>query len=119
MDKIYSILTIAVLGILCIHKSSCQVDFNAFSGSQGLDNDFNQVNTNNQDTNLQQSSTPVTTTTSSAAFRACFDACQTIQNYNPVCGSDGVTYNNQFRLQCARRCGQAIQMQRMGTCSTL
>lgn len=46
-----------------------------------------------------------TTTTPSPAFRSCLSNCPTINNYNPVCGSNGVTYDNQYKLECARRCG--------------
>lgn len=46
-----------------------------------------------------------TTTTPSPAFRSCVSNCPSINNYNPVCGSNGVTYDNQYKLECARRCG--------------
>ncbi|XP_060524206.1 uncharacterized protein LOC132700721 [Cylas formicarius] len=60
-----------------------------------------------------------TTTTPSPRYSACMNACQTVSSYNPVCGSDGNTYSNQQRLQCARRCGSNVQLVRGGTCQPL
>lgn len=47
----------------------------------------------------------VPSTTESAEYRTCLSNCQTTTEYNPVCGSNGVTYDNRGRLQCATRCG--------------
>lgn len=39
----------------------------------------------------------------------CEEACnlRTTPEYNPVCGNNGVTYNNNARLDCASFCGQS------------
>lgn len=44
-------------------------------------------------------------TTQSPQLRRCIQNCLTTTEYNPVCGSDGVQYNNIGRLNCARNCG--------------
>lgn len=46
-----------------------------------------------------------TTTTASPEYRSCFSNCRTTPEYNPVCGTNGVTYDSAGRLSCARRCG--------------
>lgn len=37
----------------------------------------------------------------------CETNCLTTPQYNPVCGTDMVTYNNIGRLDCAARCGKS------------
>lgn len=39
------------------------------------------------------------------AILLCITACPVTSEYNPVCGSDRVTYNNPGRLACANMCG--------------
>lgn len=46
-----------------------------------------------------------TSTTASPQFRDCLTRCPITPEYNPVCGTDRITYDNTARLQCARRCG--------------
>ncbi|XP_066139306.1 uncharacterized protein [Euwallacea fornicatus] len=112
----------AVFVISClIHTAASQDDLNGFfPDSQELPNS-NEVS--NQDNNQQPPSqqspgdpSASTTTTASPQFAACMTGCRTVQHYNPVCGSDGVTYNNEFRLRCASRCGANVQQVRGGTC---
>lgn len=45
------------------------------------------------------------TTASSETFARCLRNCPSTTQYNPVCGSNGVTYDNNGKLQCAVRCG--------------
>ncbi|XP_037034572.1 uncharacterized protein LOC119073291 [Bradysia coprophila] len=74
-----------------------------------------------------QSTTPATVTTRSPAYRQCLaNMCPTTNEYNPVCGSDNVNYDNQQKLNCANFCGprvdpswQPVQQTRIGTCNPL
>lgn len=36
----------------------------------------------------------------------CVRRCPTLSNYNPVCGSDNITYTNEQRFRCAQQCGR-------------
>lgn len=36
----------------------------------------------------------------------CEEACLVTPQYNPVCGDDNVSYFNEGRLNCARKCGK-------------
>ncbi|KAK9874681.1 hypothetical protein WA026_005501 [Henosepilachna vigintioctopunctata] len=46
----------------------------------------------------------------------CEEACQTTPEYNPLCGSDNVTYNNMGRFNCAVSCGKNIRIEYRGAC---
>uniref|UniRef100_A0A336KWY9 CSON001626 protein n=1 Tax=Culicoides sonorensis TaxID=179676 RepID=A0A336KWY9_CULSO len=59
-----------------------------------------------------------TTTTLSPQTLDCIRLCPKIYQYNPICGSNGVAYDNQSHLNCARKCGINVQFVRMGTCRT-
>ncbi|XP_050298157.1 uncharacterized protein LOC126737337 [Anthonomus grandis grandis] len=123
----FTLISIVALMLLLHHPCLAQDD-NFLSFPTGQVNNNIQGNSNeqrqrqNQPPNVPLPNLPIddtTTTTASPVFRSCVENCRTIQNYNPVCGSDGVTYNNQFRLQCARRCGLNVEMVRGGTCVSL
>lgn len=56
-----------------------------------------------------QSTTPAPVTTRSPAFRQCLsNMCPTTNEYNPVCGTDNVNYDNQQKLNCANFCGPRV-----------
>lgn len=46
-----------------------------------------------------------TTTTATPEFETCIRSCPALPQYNPVCGTNRVTYHNVDRLNCAARCG--------------
>ncbi|XP_023712746.1 agrin isoform X2 [Cryptotermes secundus] len=43
--------------------------------------------------------------------------CPAPPQFNPVCGSDGVTYGNLQKLNCARSCGRNVRLSFIGACS--
>lgn len=62
--------------------------------------------------NQRQSTTVAPLSSSSIvetkAYVICKMICPSVMHYNPVCGSDQVTYYNIFRLDCANECGQDL-----------
>ncbi|XP_019871513.1 four-domain proteases inhibitor [Aethina tumida] len=60
-----------------------------------------------------------TTTTAAPEYTACNTRCLTTLEYNPVCGTDGVTYSNMGRLRCAQQCGKRTELNFRGTCQAL
>ncbi|KAG5883174.1 hypothetical protein JTB14_018191 [Gonioctena quinquepunctata] len=57
----------------------------------------------------------------SPTLARCVDSCRTttLAHYNPVCGSNGISYDNRAKLECAARCGTNVQFVRLGTCQPL
>lgn len=56
-----------------------------------------------------QSTTPAPVTTRSPAYRQCLSTlCPTTNEYNPVCGSDNINYDNHQKLNCANFCGPRV-----------
>ncbi|XP_035915131.1 uncharacterized protein LOC118513463 isoform X1 [Anopheles stephensi] len=54
----------------------------------------------------------------SRAFYGCMSNCLTLSQYNPVCGTDHTTYHNEYKLQCANRCGAKprVAVKKSGIC---
>ncbi|XP_058066078.1 uncharacterized protein LOC131215703 [Anopheles bellator] len=54
----------------------------------------------------------------SRAFYSCMSGCLTLSQYNPVCGSDQTTYHNEYKLECANRCGASprVSIKKLGIC---
>ncbi|XP_014362121.2 uncharacterized protein LOC106713773 [Papilio machaon] len=46
----------------------------------------------------------------------CLLSCPVTPEYNPVCGSNGVTYSNPGRLLCAQACGENVNLLRTSPC---
>jgi hypothetical protein len=57
---------------------------------------------------ISQMTTPrsqPTNPTTSASYRRCLNNCLTTNEYNPVCGTNEQSYDNQNKLNCAISCG--------------
>ncbi|XP_050093162.1 uncharacterized protein LOC126576096 [Anopheles aquasalis] len=56
--------------------------------------------------------------TRSRAFYSCMSGCLTLSQYNPVCGTDHTTYHNEYKLECANRCGASprVSIRKSGIC---
>ncbi|CAH2084902.1 unnamed protein product [Euphydryas editha] len=50
-------------------------------------------------------------------LRSCLLLCPTTPEYNPVCGTDNITYYNYGKLVCARICGVDVKLERHSPCS--
>lgn len=64
----------------------------------------NNNNNNNNNTNRPLQN-PSTINSPSRSFLSCMANCQTTNQYNPVCGTDNMTYHNDQKLLCAQNCG--------------
>ncbi|XP_050348647.1 uncharacterized protein LOC126772353 [Nymphalis io] len=63
-----------------------------------------------------QTTTKPPIVTQNEALKSCLLLCPTTQEYNPVCGTDNITYYNYGRLFCAQVCGVDVQMERQSPC---
>nr|XP_034827318.1 GATA zinc finger domain-containing protein 14-like [Maniola hyperantus] len=61
---------------------------------------------------------PLVNASTSSAMKQCVQDCPSTSEYNPVCGSNNITYFNEGKIKCARRCGIDIPTQRNGACTT-
>ncbi|XP_049771135.1 salivary glue protein Sgs-3-like [Schistocerca cancellata] len=66
-------------------------------------------------TNRPNTSRP-TTPSAGAAPQDC--NCPSTNEFNPVCGTDGVSYPNPGRLRCAKDCGKRVSVYHIGNCVT-
>lgn len=48
---------------------------------------------------------PTSTAQRPPGYFTCLNGCLSTHEYNPICGSDQMTYQNIQRLNCARQCG--------------
>ncbi|XP_049775866.1 uncharacterized protein LOC126163032 isoform X2 [Schistocerca cancellata] len=70
-----------------------------------------------EDTEPSSSPSTTTTTTAGGTTRRGCD-CPVTSEFNPVCGTDLVSYPNPGRLHCARDCGKRVEIYHMGNCVT-
>ncbi|CAK1585258.1 unnamed protein product [Parnassius mnemosyne] len=57
-------------------------------------------------------------TQSESDLQECIRSCPVTSEYNPVCGSNRVTYSNPGRLLCAQGCGVSVNLLRTSPCPT-
>ncbi|KAJ0183190.1 hypothetical protein K1T71_001166 [Dendrolimus kikuchii] len=69
-----------------------------------------------QATNNEPTTSPPAATTP-AGFNICYGSCNRTPEYNPVCGSNNVTYDNIGRFSCAQACGLQITLKRNSPCA--
>ncbi|KAF3429747.1 hypothetical protein E2986_04974 [Frieseomelitta varia] len=65
--------------------------------------------------------TTIATTTAApndSQYNQCVTRCPATPEYNPVCGSDNVEYDNPGRLNCASACGRDVTLKYVGRCMT-
>lgn len=60
--------------------------------------------------------TPLTTPSTSTTRTVAGCDCPATQEFNPVCGSDGVTYTNPGKMKCAIFCGTDVSLKYHGSC---
>ncbi|CAH2004590.1 unnamed protein product [Acanthoscelides obtectus] len=77
------------------------------------------IDDNDNNNAPENSNTNTNSVTSSPEFIRCLAECPSTSEYNPICASDMVSYNNPGKLRCAQRCGANIQALRGGTCRGL
>lgn len=63
-------------------------------------------------------STTTTAATNDSQYDQCVTRCLATPEYNPVCGSDNVEYENPGRLSCASACGKDVTLKYVGRCMT-
>ncbi|XP_022815154.1 sporozoite surface protein 2-like [Spodoptera litura] len=56
--------------------------------------------------------------TEDATKKKCVQDCPSTSEYNPVCGTDNVTYINPGKFLCAQNCGVAVQLLQRGRCDS-
>ncbi|KOX79725.1 hypothetical protein WN51_11335 [Melipona quadrifasciata] len=69
-------------------------------------------------TTTSTTSTTTTATMNDSQYDQCVTRCPTTPEYNPVCGSDNVEYDNPGRLSCASACGKDVTLKYVGRCMT-
>ncbi|KAL0124935.1 hypothetical protein PUN28_006655 [Cardiocondyla obscurior] len=79
--------------------------------SNGLPNDSILFD-NNESSNTTPRTTATTTTTTTTT--AC--PCVATAEYNPICGTDNVTYWNMGRFNCARNCNPRLGIRVLRAC---
>lgn len=79
-----------------------------FDTSDPDEQNFNNNNNNNNPNQFfnEPQTTPIPVPGMGTTRSACEDTCLLTPQYNPVCGTDSVSYFSRERLFCAQRCGK-------------
>ncbi|CAH3960527.1 unnamed protein product [Pieris brassicae] len=51
-----------------------------------------------------------------AARTKCVQDCSTSSDYQPICGTNNVTYFNEEKFECAQKCGIEVAIRQQGAC---
>ncbi|KAK4887826.1 hypothetical protein RN001_004097 [Aquatica leii] len=87
-------------------------DYDEFdTGNNGNNGNWNNNNQNNNNNNNNNMNIP-------ANYNSCYGSCSAmvIKEYNPVCASNQITYDNRRLLGCAQQCGLRIVEISQSTC---
>ncbi|XP_018054006.1 PREDICTED: four-domain proteases inhibitor-like [Atta colombica] len=57
------------------------------------------------------------TCNSNDPFNKCLQECFIILVYDPICGTDKITYMNRSQLKCAQCCGKNVTIKYPGNCT--
>ncbi|XP_047530851.1 ovoinhibitor-like [Vanessa atalanta] len=63
-----------------------------------------------------ETTTTPTTVNQNEMLKSCMLLCPSTQEYNPVCGTNNITYYNYGKLFCAQVCGVDVQLNRRSPC---
>nr|XP_022919795.1 ras guanine nucleotide exchange factor P-like [Onthophagus taurus] len=96
-------------------------DWNNNNNWNNINNWNNNNNNNNRRLPNDPTESPLRTSTvpipGMATTRSpCENACRITQEYNPVCGTNGITYANERWLRCAQNCGRSVEVSYYGSC---
>lgn len=75
------------------------------------------VNNGITDITTTTRATPAPVTPGTPDYEKCISSCVFTAEYNPICGTDNITYENPGRLNCAVLCGKNIKTNSYGRCS--
>ncbi|XP_018349742.1 PREDICTED: uncharacterized protein LOC108752968 [Trachymyrmex septentrionalis] len=91
---------------------------------QNLDNaveiiqlDSNSPMAYKQSNREKRDDSPPPTCNSNVSFDKCMLKCFIILVYDPVCGTDNITYMNRSQLKCAQCCGKNVTVKCSGNCT--
>ncbi|XP_031338840.1 uncharacterized protein LOC116167586 [Photinus pyralis] len=90
---------LVIIVYLCINVQSRQIGFGYYNLGYWNKNNWQQLQTT--------APSGTTTTTATPAFRRCVSDClsRVTKQYDPICASNGQSFDNVRSFRCARSCG--------------